>query len=165
MTPRTQQTHPRRWLLPFLAALIAALAAILSGTTASATPMVGAETRVGAFNVAGEVLVGPPQHVSAGQSLREQVAAYLRSGTVVLALMEHTRDVIDGSFGTPGGSGLLTDGTYYWRADAADYVEHHGVAVEEEALEWMERHAWQAPAVSPDALSRIDAELFERLRS
>ncbi|MEZ5094655.1 MAG: hypothetical protein R2731_00050 [Nocardioides sp.] len=67
MTPRTQQTHPRRWLLPFLAALIAALAAILSGTTASATPMVGAETRVGAFNVAGEVLVGPPQHVSAGQ--------------------------------------------------------------------------------------------------
>lgn len=99
------------------------------------------------------------------ESLREQVAAYLRSGTVVLALMEHTRDVIDGSFGTPGGSGILTDGTYYWRADAADYVEHHGVAVEEEALEWMERHAWQAPAVSPDELSRIDAELFARLRS
>ncbi|MEZ5194235.1 MAG: hypothetical protein R2734_18325, partial [Nocardioides sp.] len=67
MTTRSQQTTPRRWLLPFLAALIAALAAILLGTTASASAAVGAETRVGAFNVAGEVLVGPPQHVSAGQ--------------------------------------------------------------------------------------------------
>lgn len=54
-----------------LAALIAALAAILLGTTASASATVGAENRVGAFNVAGEVLVGPPEHVIAGQRLGE----------------------------------------------------------------------------------------------
>ncbi|MFZ2503067.1 MAG: hypothetical protein WAW88_10380 [Nocardioides sp.] len=98
------------------------------------------------------------------ESLRGQVAAYLRSGALVLALMEHTRDVIDGAFGTPGGSGILTDGTFYWRADAADYVEHYGIAVDEEALDWMESNDWQAPAVTPDELSRIDAELFKRLR-
>jgi Bacterial EndoU nuclease len=67
MHSRSQQTEMRRWLLPFLAALIAALAAILLGTTASASATVGAETRVGAFNVAVEVLVEPPQDETAGQ--------------------------------------------------------------------------------------------------
>ena len=67
MHSRSQQTEMRRWLLPFLAALVAALAAILLGATASATAAVGAETRVGALNIAGEVLIEPPEHVSAGQ--------------------------------------------------------------------------------------------------
>ncbi len=73
MTTGSQQTNSRRWLLPFLAALIAALAAILLGTTASASATVGAETRVGAFNVAGEVLVEPPQGESPGQRLGKDV--------------------------------------------------------------------------------------------
>ncbi len=60
---------PSRW--PARLALIAALAAILVGTTASATAAVGAETRVGALNVAGQDLVEPPEHVSAGQRLGE----------------------------------------------------------------------------------------------
>jgi hypothetical protein len=67
MTTRTQQTASPRWVLPSLAALIAALAAILLGTTASASAAVGAETRVGAISHTVEPLVGPPQHVSAGQ--------------------------------------------------------------------------------------------------
>ena len=71
MTTRTQQRSTPRWVLVFLAALIAALAAILSGTTASASAAGVAETRVGAFNVAGEVLVGPPEHIPAGQRLGE----------------------------------------------------------------------------------------------
>ena len=80
VTTRTQQTYPGGWLRVFLAALVAALAAILLGTTASASAAVGAETRVGAFNVADEVLVGPPQHVSAGQG---RVAAEKPAGIVV----------------------------------------------------------------------------------
>ncbi len=71
MHSRSQQTEMRRWVLPFLAALIAALAAILLGTTASASAAGVAETRVGAFNVAGEVLVEQPQHITAGQRLGE----------------------------------------------------------------------------------------------
>lgn len=74
MTTGTQQTDSRRWLLPFLAAMVAALAAILLGTTASASAPVGAETRVGAFNVAGEVPVGPPERITAGQRLGNSVA-------------------------------------------------------------------------------------------
>lgn len=54
--------------------MVAVLAAILGFTTASASATVGAETRVGALNVAGEVLVGPPEHVAAGQRLGDSAA-------------------------------------------------------------------------------------------
>lgn len=64
---RSQQTNARRWLLAFVASVIAALVPIMLDTAASASAAGGAEDRVGAFNVAGELLVGPPQHVSAGQ--------------------------------------------------------------------------------------------------
>jgi len=96
---------------------------------------------------------------------REHVTAYLRSGTLVLALMEYTTDVIDGAFGVSGGSGILTDGTFYWRVDAADYVEHHGVAIDDELVAWMEQHGWSAPRVPSGELAIIDGYLFERLRS
>lgn len=74
MTTRTQQRSTPRWVLVFLAALVAALAAILSGTTASASAAVGAETRVGAISFVGEVPVGPPQHITAGQRLGNSIA-------------------------------------------------------------------------------------------
>lgn len=96
---------------------------------------------------------------------RERVAGYLRSGTLVLALMEYTTDVIDGAFGVSGGSGIVTDGIYYWRFDAAWYVECYGIAIAGELLAWMEQHDWRAPEVAAHELAEIDAYLFERLRS
>jgi hypothetical protein len=60
-----------RGAIPFLAALIAVLAAILGFTTTSASAVAAPETRVGAVNLVGEVVVGSPQHVSAGQRLGE----------------------------------------------------------------------------------------------
>lgn len=74
MTEVNDARTSTRWLLPFLAAMVAALAAIVLGTTASASATVGAETRVGAFNVAGEVLVEPPEHKAAGQRLGNNAA-------------------------------------------------------------------------------------------
>jgi hypothetical protein len=74
MTSRTQQTSSRRWVLPFLAALVAVLATLLSSATASAATNGTAETRVGASSVVVEVPVGPPEHISAGQRLGEQLA-------------------------------------------------------------------------------------------
>ena len=59
----------------YVVALIAAVAAILLGTTTPASATVGAETRVGACNVVGEVLVEPPQGESPGQRLGSSVAA------------------------------------------------------------------------------------------
>jgi hypothetical protein len=74
MTTRTQQRTTQRWVLPFLAALVAVLATILSAATASAATTGVAETRVRASSVVVEVPVGPPEHIAAGQRLGEEPA-------------------------------------------------------------------------------------------
>lgn len=51
--------------------LVVIMAAVLALTTALVSAAVGAESRVGAFTVTGEVLVGPTEHISAGQRLEE----------------------------------------------------------------------------------------------
>lgn len=94
------------------------------------------------------------------------IARYLRAGTIVFAIMEWTsdvigafpkpcreklqpgarlRDVVGGRFDVAGGSGILTDGTYYWRLDTADYVEHYGTGLPDEFLRHGRSLGWMAP--------------------
>jgi hypothetical protein len=97
----------------------------------------------------------PEQH-------RVLVANYLRGGAIVFAAMEHTKDIIDGSFETPGGSGIMTDGHYYWRRDCADYVEHYGVDLPAEFVEHVQQLDWMAPEVGPERVLAIDRYLMDR---
>ena len=70
MTTRTQQTTPGRWApFFFLAAIVAVLATILSSASASAATTAGTETPVRASAEPVTVLVGPPEHIAAGQRL------------------------------------------------------------------------------------------------
>ncbi len=85
-----------------------------------------------------------------------KVAAYLRNGAVVLAIMEHTTDLIDSRFSVPGGSGIQTDGRYFWRADAADYVEHYRVRLPYEFCEYGRSRRWVGPKLSPGELAEAD---------
>lgn len=80
MTTSTQKTEMRRWLHPFLVALVGILTLIGLAVTASADETGASQPRVGAFDVAGEVLIEPPQHESPGQRLSE---AGLRADFVV----------------------------------------------------------------------------------
>jgi len=68
------------------------------------------------------ILAGPREMVQMREELRakserlssherKQIADYLRGGSIVIALMEHTRDVLGGDFEVPGGSAIHTDGT------------------------------------------------------
>ena len=93
---------------------------------------------------------------------RGRMAHYLRGGVTVFAAMEHTWDVIDGCFETPGGSGILTDGEYYWRRDSADYVEHHGVGLARDFIEHVQELQWSPPAVAPDRVLEVDRYLMGR---
>lgn len=95
---------------------------------------------------------------------RRNVASYLRTGTIVFALMEYTTDVIGDAFGVSGGSAIKTDGRYYWRTDAAEYVEMYGIHVEDDAVEWMRGHRWVAPSLDGDAVLEIDDVLYQRFR-
>lgn len=74
MAARTQQRTTPRWVLVFLAALVAVLATILSAATASAATQGVAETRVRASNVVVGAPVGPPERIAAGQWLGKEPA-------------------------------------------------------------------------------------------
>ncbi|WP_285506544.1 hypothetical protein [Actinokineospora sp. NBRC 105648] len=90
---------------------------------------------------------------------RAPVAAYLRAGTILFAIMEYTTDSLEQRFGVSGGSAVLSDGLYYWRLDAADYIETYGLAVPDGVVEHMSALDWRPPTVEGAAYD----ELYERL--
>jgi hypothetical protein len=94
---------------------------------------------------------------------REGLVRFLRGGTLVLAFMEQTNDIIDNSFSVPGGSGIRSDGTYYWRQDAANYVERYGPALPDEFLRHCEACNWQARELTSDETIAVDAVLAHQL--
>jgi hypothetical protein len=87
---------------------------------------------------------------------RVRIANYLRTCPIVIALMEHTRDVLEGAFGVPGGSAIHTDGIYYWRRDAAEYVAHYGIQLPGEFLERGDNLSWLPPSLSEEQVLDID---------
>jgi hypothetical protein len=95
---------------------------------------------------------------------REPIARYLASCSMIFPVMEHTFDVIEKAFGTPGGSAICTDGTYYWRLDAADYVRHYGVALPEDFIAHGRRLQWNPPRLREEDIARIDDYLIENVR-
>jgi hypothetical protein len=94
---------------------------------------------------------------------RTVIMRYLRAGAIVFAIMEYTRDVVGGAFGVSGGSAILTDGTYYWRRDTADYVEHYGIGLPDSFLCHGRALQWLAPTLSPEDVLKIDQYLYEQV--
>lgn len=70
---------------------------------------------------------------------RHLVAAYLRSGVALSAVMGFDRDVLDGSVATETSS-LMTDDVFLWRRDLAHYVEKYGVALPLAFVEHARQH-------------------------
>jgi hypothetical protein len=97
-------------------------------------------------------------------SEREAIANYLRSSSIVIALMEHTRDVLGNEFAVPGGSAIHTDGVFYWRRDAADYVYHYGVGLPLEFLELGRGSHWLPRLLSRKDVLAIDDYLSANVR-
>lgn len=86
----------------------------------------------------------------------EIVAHYLQSGAMVLAWMESTTDMLEARFRVPGGSAIRTDGTYYWRNDAARYVIEYAIDLRPEFITHASALDWQCPEVSADRVLEID---------
>ena len=93
------------------------------------------------------------------------IIPYLRSGRILLALMEQTDDLLDDEFSVPGGSGIMTDGVYFWRVDTADYVEHHRVALPSDFLEHGRRRDWHPQDISPEREAEADREVEDFYRA
>jgi hypothetical protein len=70
--------------------------------------------------------------------------------------MEYSKDVIADEFTVAGGSGVISDGDYYWRADAAEYVEYRGIEIPDMAIAVMRERNWNAPALSSERVVDVD---------
>jgi hypothetical protein len=73
--------------------------------------------------------------------------------------MEHSTDVLNGAFEVPGGSGIRSDGTFYWRQDAACYVEVYRLGVPSQFVEHCKAAGFKAPALSSPEVIEVDAYL------
>ncbi|AKT43470.1 hypothetical protein [Chondromyces crocatus] len=95
---------------------------------------------------------------------RAAIASYLRAGAIVFAIMEHTTDVLEGAFGVPGGSGVRTDGAYYWRGDAADYVERYCIAPSDDFLSHGRALQWSPRPMAEEDIAGVYDYLMANMR-
>lgn len=70
---------------------------------------------------------------------------YLENATTVHAWMGYSKDLIEGKFDTPGGHAILSDGVFYWRLDAIDYLRHYPIRVSDQALSHFASNNWAPP--------------------
>lgn len=92
--------------------------------------------------------------------LRLKVIDYLGRCPVFLAWMEYTRDVIGDRFGVSGGSAIASDGRYYWRLDAIEYIREYGITIPDAAVRHMESRSWTPPELDRQQYLGIYEELL-----
>ncbi|MFI1003189.1 hypothetical protein ACIP10_29700 [Streptomyces galbus] len=80
--------------------------------------------------------------------------------------MGFSEDVLGNRFTCSGGPALMSDGDFFWRLDAADYVEHYGVALPEEFLAHGTARQWTAARpLTRDEILEVDHRLGELRRA
>ena len=94
----------------------------------------------------------------------QKVSRYLLAGHPVLDVTELTKDTIGGSFRVPGGSSVLTDGSFIWRLDLASYVQHYSIDLPQGFLTFIENHEYEVPSVERKQLLEISFIVSRTLR-
>ncbi|AWT47211.1 MULTISPECIES: hypothetical protein [Streptomyces] len=106
------------------------------------------------------------RHVGAiAEGDRKKIAGYLRAGTPIIALMGFSEDVLGNRFSRPGGTALMSDGRFFWRLDAADYVEHYGTGLPEDFLVHGAARQWTPRPLTRDEVIALDDHLAELRRA
>ncbi|MBQ0853219.1 hypothetical protein J8N05_34200 [Streptomyces sp. BH-SS-21] len=95
---------------------------------------------------------------------RARVAAYLRDASPVIALMGYSEDVLEGAFSVVGGTAVLSDGRFFWRRDAAEYVERYGIRLPDAFMKQGREKGWTGTALSQAEILEID-DYFTWLRT
>jgi hypothetical protein len=90
---------------------------------------------------------------------RGKIAEYLGFGTPIIALMGVPEDILGNKFSRSGGTAIMSDGRFFRRLDAADYVEHYGIALPEEFIAHGTARQWIAPTLSRDEVIEVDDRL------
>jgi hypothetical protein len=96
-----------------------------------------------------------------------EIVEYLRAGHMIAGIMEWSTDVLDGtSFEDGSGApSLLTDGTWLWRRDLADYVERYHVELPDDFVLALVESGFRMPDLSAHDLAALTAAEEEGLGS
>ena len=70
-----------------------------------------------------------------------------------------TEDELEGKFFSGGGCNLASDGTWYWRLDAVEYIRHYGIRIPDAAIRHFESQDWTAPRMTPEGKGAVTSEL------
>lgn len=95
---------------------------------------------------------------------RGEIAEYLRSSPMIVAIMEYTTDKVGDRFGVPGGSSIVSDRVYYWRLDTADYVEVYGISLSDDFLKFGASRRWIPPVIDAETEAALDQEIMSRFQ-
>jgi hypothetical protein len=66
---------------------------------------------------------------------------------------------LDNRFSRSGGTAIMSDGRYFWRLDAADYVQHYGIELPEEFIVHGNARNWIPGVLSREEVAAIDRHL------
>ncbi|WP_432148341.1 hypothetical protein [Streptomyces sp. bgisy029] len=88
---------------------------------------------------------------------KAEVKRYLDSGHPIFDIMETTLDVVNGSFRVPGGSSLVSDGFFVWRADLSAYVESYNIDLPPHFISFVIENGFSVPSASHQTLLSVSA--------
>ncbi|MET8290091.1 hypothetical protein ABZV80_33470 [Streptomyces sp. NPDC005132] len=70
-----------------------------------------------------------------------------------------SEDVLGSKFSRSGGTGIMSDGRFFWRLDAADYVQHYGIELPEEFIAHGDSCQWVPVPLSREEVAVVDRHL------
>ena len=86
-------------------------------------------------DIPGRSWTAPPLTLNKYDSdVLEPLILYLECSPIILPWMECTEDIIGGKFKVLGGSAIMSDGKYFWRYEAGEYLRHYPIRVPDEAI-------------------------------
>lgn len=87
---------------------------------------------------------------------RERLACYLETAAMIDPWMSFSPDVLGERFRpVSGGDSVMSDGVWYWRYDAAQYVRHYPIRVPEDALKYFAECGWVPPVFDEQQLQDL----------
>ena len=90
----------------------------------------------------------------------ERLMRYLEYSPMILPWMECTEDLIGRKFKVLGGSAVMSDGKYFWRHEAGEYLRHYPIRVHDEAIAHFRLRRWDPPEFTSAEIAELERVLI-----
>lgn len=97
-------------------------------------------------------------------NLRSAVSRYLRTASCVISMVKSSSDILNPRLVYERGNDFLSDGYYFWRRDAAEYIDNYRIGLDREAITHMQANGWRPPKLSETEVDEIEHFLWSKYR-